>query len=291
MSLFRLIPLCLALLCLSACATVNRGVTEHFRIDSVPQGAKVTLTTDNIEIEKSQKQSGPIYQPRTIICPKTPCAIPLARSRSFVAKVELEGYEPFETFVSSGFSSGAAAGNAALTTATSLSGGAATGAFAATVFAPVLSSFFVPFSQEAARTVSSQVTSSVISTGATAGLGVGIGLVAIDFGSGSNLNLSPNPVVVGLAQTGQTVIKDPMVPLFRRKINDEIRVTQFCKVKSVKLRQKYEAECKLAENDLRESSKKFRETRKEIADARKAFRKQLREEEAAAAAVKIPAAE
>lgn len=284
MLLLRNALLCLSLFSLSACATVNRGVTEHFRIDSVPQGAKVTLVTDNLETVKSDIRHVQRLEPKTFICPETPCAFPLSRRRNFVAKVELEGYEPFETYVSSGFSSGAAAGNAFLTTTTGVGSGVAAGALTGSVAGPTLGAILLPFSTELASTFSSQLTSSLVASGAQIGLGVGVGFTAIDLGSGSNLNFSPNPIVVGLAQAEQPVVKDPMVPLFNQKIEDEILVARYCNINNTKLKQEHRAECKAAREKLSESTEQFRETRKAIIEARKAIQKQLREKRAVAAA-------
>lgn len=280
MSTVRYLLICFAVISLSACATVNRGVVETFRIDSVPQGAKVTLVTDNLRSVKSSNRSVQVLEPKTFICPQTPCAIPLARKRKFVAKVEFEGYEPFETYVSSGFSSGAAAGNAVLTTSTSVGSGVAAGALSGAIAGPTFGAILLPFGTEAVSTFSGQLSSSLITSGAQMGLGVGVGLTAIDLGSGSNLNFSPNPVVVGLAQAGKPVAKDPMVPLFNQKIENEILVARWCNFNRVKLREKHKEECKAARQKLSESTEAFKKTRNAVIEARKEIRKQLREQQA-----------
>ena len=42
----RIIILTLLAIITTGCATVNRGATDYFRIDTVPQGAKATTTIE-----------------------------------------------------------------------------------------------------------------------------------------------------------------------------------------------------------------------------------------------------
>lgn len=72
----------LALLCaglLPGCATITRGTTEAFEVQSDPAGADVRLSTGEV-------------------C-KTPCALEKDRDSSFVVHVEKAGYEPAEVQV------------------------------------------------------------------------------------------------------------------------------------------------------------------------------------------------
>lgn len=81
-----------SLLVLSGCATVTRGTTEAFVIETDPPGAKATLTTG---------QS----------C-TTPCSLEMKRKKEFQVKLEKEGYETVETQILSQIAGAGAAGMA-----------------------------------------------------------------------------------------------------------------------------------------------------------------------------------
>ena len=62
-------------LMLGACATVTRGSSDAWQIDSDPQGAKVETTNGHF-------------------CNATPCAIKMKRNSEFTATVTKKGYKP-----------------------------------------------------------------------------------------------------------------------------------------------------------------------------------------------------
>jgi hypothetical protein len=87
----------IALTALSGCATVTRGTSETFVIETQPAGADVHLTNG-------------------LSC-TTPCSLKLKRKDGFVAKIAKPGYEPVEATVTSSTSGGggvAMAGNLVL---------------------------------------------------------------------------------------------------------------------------------------------------------------------------------
>ena len=62
-------------LMLSACATITRGTTEAFVVETTPSGAKVTTSLG-------------------LMCEPTPCAIPkVSREAEFSVTIEKEGYK------------------------------------------------------------------------------------------------------------------------------------------------------------------------------------------------------
>jgi len=72
---------------LSACSTVNRGASDHFRIDTVPQGATVTTSVIDMSKKKRRKNQYGRYQDKNVVtayhgCAPTPCAIKLPRQSS-----------------------------------------------------------------------------------------------------------------------------------------------------------------------------------------------------------------
>jgi len=72
------VAVCLAL---SGCATVTRGTTEMYRIETDPPGAIATLSNNRV-------------------C-KTPCDIRVNRKSSFQVDIVKPGYEDFSTVVQS----------------------------------------------------------------------------------------------------------------------------------------------------------------------------------------------
>jgi len=100
---------------ISGCATVNRGATDYFRIDTVPQGAKATTTIETAVSKKARRQNRdipPIYES----CEPTPCSIALPRRSEFIVKLEQSGYENAEMFITNSSSSAAFTANMAATT-------------------------------------------------------------------------------------------------------------------------------------------------------------------------------
>lgn len=78
---------------LGGCATVTRGTTTEFAVESTPPGASVTTSTG-------------------FSCSPTPCRIKMARKEPFDATVSLDGYVPQTTHISSKIGGAGAAGMA-----------------------------------------------------------------------------------------------------------------------------------------------------------------------------------
>lgn len=77
-----------ALILLPACASIDRGLNDHVRVDTVPQGA--TVSVYHIPFEDNVRQPGAITR---VICDATPCAIEVRRSQRGVVSIEKDGYE------------------------------------------------------------------------------------------------------------------------------------------------------------------------------------------------------
>jgi hypothetical protein len=88
----RLCGVAAAALLLPACATVTRGTSEKFVIESTPGEAEVALSTGD----------------RCV----TPCKLKLKRKNGFTATFNKPGYETLEAEVKSKFSGGGAAAGA-----------------------------------------------------------------------------------------------------------------------------------------------------------------------------------
>jgi hypothetical protein len=81
-----------AALLLPACATVTRGTSQKFAIESMPSQAQVALSTGQTCV--------------------TPCKLKLKRKHGFTATFTKAGYEPYHAEVRSKFSGGGAAAGA-----------------------------------------------------------------------------------------------------------------------------------------------------------------------------------
>jgi len=92
------------------CATITRGTSQSFVVESDPAGADVTFR-EAIETDKSgnPKKAQQVFQPSTC---KTPCAIKAKRKPGFTVTISKEGYETIEATVSSGVSGAGGAGMA-----------------------------------------------------------------------------------------------------------------------------------------------------------------------------------
>lgn len=198
-------------LSLTACSTIDRGITDYVRVDTVPQGATAYFT--HIPATGSTRQPGAVRQ---ITCEETPCAFEVRRSQRGLVRVEKEGFETAEYFVGpSKFRGGAGVdlnATALKTTSTSLGVGLTAGLTFAAVsqaFAAFGNIFTLGFGNY--QGVSS-------ASGATAGTGIGLGIAAgsmlIDAGTSANSNVYPNPVVIGMAETGTPVSDDPFVDAY-----------------------------------------------------------------------------
>lgn len=265
---------------LPACATVNKGGADHFRVDSAPQGATVTTTLETRE-SKKRRMRDPAREPQYVGCRPTPCSIKMSRHSKFIATIEMDGYEPAEIFVDSSTRQGSFAGSAIMTTGT-VTGvavmGAATAAamqaFAAQ-FGAVLASTTVniatygllniPPSSFAVTTTS---TSSAAASAVPPALAVSGGMLLVDAASGANKKLFPNPVVMGLAPEGTQVLVDPLAILYRKVHEGKISVEILCQVgkrKDGRLEACQEAKAKLLEDE-----KVFRDFKREYYAALKA---------------------
>jgi len=89
----RALALVGAALCLPACATITRGSSQEFTVQSTPPGARVSTSNG--------------FQ-----CDATPCTFRMPRKDAFRATVSLDGYVTQEHEINSGISGGGAAGMA-----------------------------------------------------------------------------------------------------------------------------------------------------------------------------------
>lgn len=80
-----------AVLCLPACATITRGTTQQFTVQSEPPGAQVSTSNG--------------FQ-----CAATPCTFRMSRKDPFRVTVSLEGYQTEEREVTTGMSSNGTVG-------------------------------------------------------------------------------------------------------------------------------------------------------------------------------------
>jgi len=196
---------------LVACSTIDRGVTDYVRVDTVPQGATASFTF--IPSESSTRQPGAV---KRVICQATPCAFEVRRSQKGIVRLEKDGFEPAEYYVGpSRFRGGAGVDLDATTlktTSTSLgiglTGGLTYAAFSQ--FAAAFGNIFT-FGFGNYQGVST-------ASGATAGTGIGLGIAAgsmlIDAGTSANANIYPNPVVIGMAQAGTPTEDDAFVAAY-----------------------------------------------------------------------------
>ena len=171
-----MLSLTLISLCLSACATATRGSHEMVRINSLPEGA--TAISD---LKASKQQS---YQDGTVSayygCAPTPCGINLPRKSDPVISVSKDGYEPIKFKIVSTWETGSA----------SVSSGAI-------VSGVPTGSHVIAGKPEALKRIPIQGASM---TGGLFTLGAGS---VLDYASGANFSLSPNPVTVKLVKTGE----------------------------------------------------------------------------------------
>jgi hypothetical protein len=87
------IALAAAALTLPACATVTRGTSQNFTVESTPPGARVSTSTG-------------------FECDATPCSFRMPRKPGFTATVSMDGYVTQEITIDSKIGGGGAAGMA-----------------------------------------------------------------------------------------------------------------------------------------------------------------------------------
>lgn len=89
----RAIALAAVALTLPACATVTRGTSQDFTVESTPPGARV-VTSNGFE------------------CAATPCTFKMPRKPGFTATISMDGYATQEIHVDSRMAGAGAAGAA-----------------------------------------------------------------------------------------------------------------------------------------------------------------------------------
>ncbi len=218
---------------LGACTTVNRGVTDYLFVDTVPQGARVTIS----EMTKGKPAD----------CPSTPCVIPRPRSSEFIVTISHEGHEPFEMLVT--HSTQRASLNGTLIGNTMVGG--LTVATAAAYGAAVGEAITLGFGGSGA--------SSAAAAGAipVAG-GLVAGMALVDVTSGAGQNLFPNPIVLELAPEGseRSVQVDPRVALFEEQLVLEEKADRVCGHTEARFRS---APCASVRSDLTAIKRQIRE--------------------------------
>ena len=88
----RILAVILATLAGTGCASITRGTTEIFVIETTPSNSRATLSTG-------------------LTC-KTPCSLTVPRRGDFVVTIERDGYETVRSNISSGVDGDGAAGMA-----------------------------------------------------------------------------------------------------------------------------------------------------------------------------------
>jgi len=256
--------ICLTGLILSSCATVNRGSTDYFRIDTVPQGAKATTSIETSASKTARikdRNIPPIYEG----CEPTPCSIALPRRSEFIITLEHPEYENAEMFITNSSSTASFRANMAATTATvagttaATAGAVAAGSALATGLATItgtvlggtigasasIATFGLIPAQTAISTGASLFTSSIpaatttssaLSAAVPPALAVTGGMLLTDVATGANVNLFPNPVVLQMAPKGTPIKVDPNVKPFKNILN---------------LKDKQDYDCNLASTDRR----------------------------------------
>jgi hypothetical protein len=197
---------------LSACSTISRGGTDYLRIDTIPQGAKVTTTIETYRSrQNSKKYMNSKKEYRS--CEPTPCLLEVGRRQTFAIRIEHEGYEPARIAIHGDIPmqtvnldmavpAGSVAANVVL--------GAASGAFVGTIGVVFTQAWFQVFTLSTVQAP----TSGIVAGATAAGAGVGVAMVGIDLMSGSFENIYPNPVIVKLAPKGTPTITDPNMLMF-----------------------------------------------------------------------------
>lgn len=279
-------------LLLPACATVNKGTSDFFRIDSVPQGAAVTTTVETGASERARRKN-PQLEPVYLGCSPTPCAIKLNRRQNFVIKLEHPNFQTAEMYITNSRNSASFTGNMAATTVTTagtMAAGATVAAGLATTLSVIstatanatlaggvtLGTFgLVPIEASLAATNSLFVPTSV-STGSAMvaaippALAVTGGMLLVDAVSGANVNLFPNPVVLELAPKGVPTKIDPNVASFKTEISKREAGTAECY-------KKYKS--KLRRQCLSSVNKEYYATRKQRLKKKEAKAKDERQQQ------------
>jgi len=293
--MMRLIWVSLLAILTTGCATVNRGATDYFRIDTVPQGASATTTIETRSSLKA-RENNPDLAPQFHSCEPTPCAIALSRRSEFVVKLEHPEHQPTELFITNSGSNASYSANAAATVATTAGTVAVTAPIAAglattlntitltTVNASLaaganLSTLGLVSFESAFAVANSTIaatpttTSSVVAGAVPPALAVTGAMLLTDMATGANLNLYPNPVVIGLAPKGVQAKIDPNVAGFKNLLKAKKDAESLCRLEQKNTPQK--TACKAARNRLSEIKA---DRRKRLAEAKKLAKEAPREQ-------------
>lgn len=193
--------LLLALISLSACATVSKGTHERVRFETTPPGARVVTEVETPASQSARKRN-PDKPKEFFSCEPTPCEIKLSRRTNTVATLTYPNMEPLEFAITSGAS--------ARNLAPNVTGGAATGVAAGGLGVAISTGF-------GASTAASLA--AVAGPAAIIAVGVGGSMALVDLASGAGLQLSPNPLVVTMVPKGTEVIPDPVAAQLRASPN------------------------------------------------------------------------
>lgn len=268
---------------LTACNTVSRGGSDYLRIDTVPQGAKVTTT---IETRRSREKSKTDLRAKKEFrsCEPTPCLLQVGRRQTFAIKIEHAGYEPAEiaihgdiplptTNLDMAVPVGAIAANAGI--------GAATGVF--------YGSMVVTLSQAFSYGAFQLPTSGIVAGATAAGAGIGVGMVGFDLASGSYANIYPNPVIIKLAPEGAQTITDPNMLMFKLRQAKKRETSKYCRGRAGVSEKQRKKNCEVAQEVDKERDIENAEllaNEQAITDLIKDLKQQFKEEKAKARAAR-----
>jgi len=197
----------------TACSTIDRGLTDHLRIDTVPQGATVTVFSD----DHIEQRTGKATPPK--VCPATPCGIALYRRTDGVARIEKAGHETVDLYFRPSSSRSSFAGSVALNPSISTASGLGLGAFSA------------GFGEAITLGLTTSQSATIIRSATQAGLYTGIAFTATDMVTGANLNLSPNPIVIGLSPEATPTQTDAMAALYLARREAKIKHEKACLIR------------------------------------------------------------
>lgn len=206
---------------LSACSTIKRTPRTHFRIDTVPQGARIMTSVETSQ-SASRRFNDPTLAPTYIGCDSTPCAIKLPRYKEFIVRIEHDGYESAEIFIDSSTNQGVLASSIGTTTTVA----SASTAFMA-AYAYGMTSTFGGSAAASAAAANAIIAPAFAITG---------GAFLIDATTSANKNFFPNPVILGLAPKGTPVRVDPLAVLFKRELEAEENYRLACRTNEKKER-------------------------------------------------------
>lgn len=257
---FGLLGLVVFATMLSACATVSRGATDYLRIDTIPQGAKVTSTIETKESKRRSKDN-PAAIRSYRGCAPTPCLIKVGRRQRLAIKIEHEGYEPAEIAINGDLKSASvsmdmavpaqsAATEFALSSATMALGAEYTIAGVRGITVIIQAFTFQPLNPAVAPTAG------IASSATQAAVGIGAAMVAIDLASGSYSNVYPNPVIIKLAPKGTPTVTDPNMLMFKLRQAKQHIAYKYCTDTPTVSAKRAERNCRIAREIDRKNDEK-----------------------------------